>query len=116
MCKGGGPVEGRRIAHARRVDLPHKIAPHASLGGLVPKYNMPMSGSSSLLSIRSTRFVTLCGRIFHNTDPRYFPRAAYHGRTIYFCTESCLGAFHADADRFYRAHRKSNHKVEQPPK
>ncbi|HSL43755.1 MAG TPA: hypothetical protein VK897_10010 [Anaerolineales bacterium] len=53
------------------------------------------------------RFVTLCGRIFRGTDPAYFPRAPYRGRTIYFCTESCLGAFLADPDIFYRVHRNS---------
>jgi len=71
-----------------------------------------MLGVRTLLPIRSTRFVTLCGRIFLNTDPRYFPSAQYHGRTIYFCTDSCLGAFRADPERFYRAHRKSNHEPE----
>ncbi len=69
-----------------------------------------MSGSSPLLPVRSTRFVTLCGRIFHNTDPQYFPSAQYRGRTIYFCTDSCLGAFKADPERFYSAHRRSNHR------
>jgi YHS domain-containing protein len=54
------------------------------------------------------KFVTLCGRILHDIDPQYFPRAQYRGRTIYFCTESCLGAFLADPEIFYRVHRKSN--------
>ena len=62
--------------------------------------------------IRRTHFVALCGRIFHNTDSQYFPRAEYRGRTIFFCTESCLAAFNSDPERFYRAHRKSNHKVQ----
>jgi len=53
------------------------------------------------------RFVTLCGRIFHDADPAYFPRAHYRGRTIYLCTESCLGAFLADPDIFYKVHRNS---------
>ncbi len=77
----------------------------------LPKYNRAMPDRSPLVSVRSTRFITLCGRIFHNTDPRYFPRAAFRGRTLYFCTESCLGAFVADPERFYRAHRRSNHKA-----
>lgn len=55
----------------------------------------------------SRRFVTLCGRIFRDTDPAYFPRAQYRGRTILLCTESCLGAFLADPDVFYKAHRNS---------
>ena len=53
------------------------------------------------------KFVTLCGRIFHDTDPAYFPRAEYRRRTIYLCTESCLGAFLADPDIFYKVHRNS---------
>ena len=53
------------------------------------------------------RFVTLCGRIFHDADPAYYPRTEYRGRTIYFCTEACLDAFLADPDIFYRAHRNS---------
>ncbi len=69
-----------------------------------------MSRRPGLLQIRPTHFVTLCGRIFHNTDSSYFPRAEHRGRTIYFCTESCLGAFLADREKFYRAHRNSNHK------
>lgn len=54
-----------------------------------------------------SRFVTLCGRNFHNTDPAYFPRLSYRGRTIYLCTESCLGAFLADPEVFYKVHRNS---------
>lgn len=58
-------------------------------------------------SQKHPRFVTLCGRIFRDTDPAYFPRAQYRGRTIYLCTESCLGAFLADPDVFYKVHRNS---------
>ena len=53
------------------------------------------------------RFVTLCGRILQDTDASYFPRAEYRGRTIYLCTQTCLEAFLADPDRFYKAHRNS---------
>jgi len=53
------------------------------------------------------KFVTLCGRIFRDTDPDYFPRAQYRGKTILLCTESCLGAFLADPDIFYKVHRNS---------
>jgi len=56
---------------------------------------------------RPHKFVTLCGRIFRDADPAYFPRAEYHGRTIYLCTEACLGAFLADPDIFYKVHRNS---------
>ncbi|MCJ7434125.1 MAG: hypothetical protein MUO77_11620 [Anaerolineales bacterium] len=56
-----------------------------------------------------TRFVTLCGRIIH-AAPAYFPHAEYRGWTIYLCTESCLGAFLADPDAFYKVHRKSGKK------
>ena len=53
------------------------------------------------------QFVTLCGRIFRDTDSAYYPRAQYRGRMILFCTESCVGAFLADSDIFYRVHRNS---------
>ena len=53
------------------------------------------------------RFVTLCGRNFRDTDPAYFPRVEYRGKTIYLCTESCRGAFLADPDIFYKVHRNS---------
>ena len=53
------------------------------------------------------RFVTLCGRKFRDTDPVYFPRLEYRGRTIYLCTEACRGAFLADPDVFYKVHRNS---------
>ena len=62
-----------------------------------------------------TRFVTLCGRKFRDTDPAYFPRVPYRGRTIYLCTESCLGAFLADPHIFYKVHRnaeKGKHDLE----
>ena len=50
-------------------------------------------------------FVALCGRVFHS-DPDYFPQAEYRGRRIYLCTDSCLGAFLSDPDRFVSAHKK----------
>lgn len=53
------------------------------------------------------QFITLCGRIFRDTDPAYYPRVEYRGRTILLCTDSCLGAFRADPDLFYKAHRNS---------
>lgn len=53
------------------------------------------------------RFVTLCGRIFRDTDPAYYPRAEYRGRMILLCTDSCLGAFRSDPEAFYKAHRNS---------
>jgi hypothetical protein len=56
---------------------------------------------------RSYKFITLCGRIFRDADPAYFPHAEYRARTIYLCTESCLGAFLADPDIFYKVHRNS---------
>ena len=58
-----------------------------------------------LLSPRN--FTTLCGRILRNTDPQYFPRTQYRGRTIFFCTESCRAAFLAEPDIFYKVHRTS---------
>ena len=53
------------------------------------------------------RFVTLCGRIFRDADPAYYPHVGYRDRTIYLCTESCLGAFLADPEVFYKVHRNS---------
>ena len=53
------------------------------------------------------QFVTLCGRIFRDTDPNYFPRAQHRGRMIFLCTESCLGAYLADPEIFYKVHRNS---------
>ncbi|MEO8354888.1 MAG: hypothetical protein ABI621_03155 [Chloroflexota bacterium] len=52
-------------------------------------------------------FITLCGRIFRDADPVYYPRTEYRGRTIYLCTDSCLGAFLADPDIFHKVHRNS---------
>lgn len=62
---------------------------------------------------RPKQFVTLCGRIFRDTDPAYFPRAEYRGRTILLCTDACLGAFLADPDVFYKVHRNSE--KDKPP-
>ncbi len=63
--------------------------------------------SNSFAPGKRPRFVTLCGRIFHDADPAYFPRVEYRGRAIYLCTQSCLDAFVADPDLFYKAHRNS---------
>jgi len=52
-------------------------------------------------------FITLCGRIFLDADPRYFPSARHRGRRIWFCTDSCLGAFLSDPEVFYKVHRNS---------
>lgn len=51
------------------------------------------------------RFATLCGRLFQDTDPSYFPHTEYRGRRLYLCTESCLAAFLADPGPFCKAHR-----------
>jgi len=56
---------------------------------------------------RPKGFVTLCGRIFHDADPQYFPSTQYHGRTLRLCTDACLGAFLADPEVFYKVHRNS---------
>lgn len=63
--------------------------------------------NSVLRKQESRQFVTLCGRIFRDTDSTYFPRAEHNGRTILLCTDSCLGAFLADPDIFYKVHRNS---------
>jgi YHS domain-containing protein len=48
--------------------------------------------------------LTVCGRVLTG-DPRYYPQALYRGRTLYFCTETCLEAFRDDPKRFLCAHR-----------
>ena len=53
------------------------------------------------------RFVSLCGRKFRDTDPAYYPRVEYRGRTIYLCIDSCLGTFLADPNIFYKVHQNS---------
>ncbi|NJC95727.1 MAG: hypothetical protein C3F07_01995 [Anaerolineales bacterium] len=64
----------------------------------------------------SKQFVTLCGRIFRDTDPAYYPRVQYRGRTILLCTEACLGAFLADPDIFYKVHRNSEKDKDVEPR
>jgi len=56
-------------------------------------------------------FATLCGRIYRDADPQYFPSAEHRGRKLLFCTEACLGAFLADPDLFCRVHRNSEKTV-----
>lgn len=56
---------------------------------------------------KTKQFATLCGRVFRETDPVYFPRTEYRGRMIHLCTESCLGAFLADPDLLYKVHRNT---------
>ncbi len=53
--------------------------------------------------------ITLCGRTFHTTEPRYFPQADHHQRRIIFCTLAYLEAFPADPWSFYRSHRNAEH-------
>lgn len=65
---------------------------------------MPESASQHR---ENKKFVTLCGRIFWDADPAYYPRAEYRGRTIYLCTDSCLSTFLADPAIFYKVHRNS---------
>lgn len=48
---------------------------------------------------------TVCHRTVSG-DLTYYPRAEYHGRTVYFCTEYCLRAFLADPERFHPAHSR----------
>lgn len=53
-------------------------------------------------------FATLCGRIFRDTDPQYFPSTQHRSKTIRLCTDACLGAFLADPDIFCKVHRNSD--------
>jgi YHS domain-containing protein len=63
-------------------------------------------------SVSKKGFTTLCGRVLENTDPAYFPRAKYkRDVTIYLCTESCLGAFTANPELFYKAHKKRSQQM-----
>jgi YHS domain-containing protein len=48
---------------------------------------------------------TVCHRTVTG-DLAYYPKAEYHGRTVYFCTEYCLRAFLVDPERFFPAHSK----------
>ncbi|MDP2994306.1 MAG: hypothetical protein Q8N46_04190 [Anaerolineales bacterium] len=48
---------------------------------------------------------TVCHRTIPG-DPAYYPQAEFHGRTIYFCTETCQSVFLSDPERFYAAHSK----------
>ncbi len=48
---------------------------------------------------------TVCHRTITG-DPAYYPKAEFHGRTIFFCTEICQSVFLSDPERFYVAHRK----------
>lgn len=59
------------------------------------------------------RFITLCGRIFRDTDPAFFPHTDRRGRVIYLCTQACLDALLADPEAFYRSHR--NYKKKECP-
>ncbi|HEY5271078.1 MAG TPA: hypothetical protein VII97_12115 [Anaerolineales bacterium] len=48
---------------------------------------------------------TACHRTITG-DPAFYPQAEFHGRTIYFCTETCRSVFLSDPERFYAAHSK----------
>lgn len=74
-------------------------APAAVIGG--------DDGGERLKTSSSQKFITLCGRTFRDTDPAYYPKVEYRGRTILLCTDACLGAFLADPDVFYKVHRNS---------
>jgi hypothetical protein len=57
--------------------------------------------------IKQKVFATLCGRIYRDADPQYFPTAEHRGRKLLFCTNACLGAFLADPDIFCKVHKNS---------
>lgn len=42
--------------------------------------------------------MTACGGILK--DAATYPRALYHGRQVFFCTEACLHAFEQNPDGF----------------
>ena len=48
---------------------------------------------------------TVCHRTMTG-DRSYLPQAEFHGRIIFFCTQTCLEAFQRDPDRFVAAHSR----------
>lgn len=48
---------------------------------------------------------TVCHRTITG-DLAFYPQAEFHGRIIYFCTETCQRVFLSDPERFYAAHSK----------
>jgi YHS domain-containing protein len=48
---------------------------------------------------------TICHRRIIG-DPAFYPQEDFHGRTIYFCTQTCQSVFLSDPERFYAAHSK----------
>jgi YHS domain-containing protein len=48
---------------------------------------------------------TVCHRTISG-KPVFYPQAEFHGRTFYFCTETCQSVFLSDPERFYAAHSK----------
>jgi YHS domain-containing protein len=48
---------------------------------------------------------SVCHRTIRG-DTSYYPQAVFHGRIIYFCTETCKSVFMSDPERFYSAHSK----------
>jgi YHS domain-containing protein len=48
---------------------------------------------------------TVCHRAITG-DPTFYPQAEFHGRIIYFCTETCQSVFQSDPERFYAAHSR----------
>jgi hypothetical protein len=82
--------------------LTQKLQPRA---GNTPTLTNRLINDETIIAETSdnTRFHTVCKRVFR-ANPYYFPSAEYHGKIIYFCTETCLEAFLADPERFYYAH------------
>jgi YHS domain-containing protein len=48
---------------------------------------------------------TVCHRVLTG-DTTYIPNVEFHGRLIYFCTDTCLSVFLSDPERFYNAHSR----------
>jgi YHS domain-containing protein len=48
---------------------------------------------------------TVCHRTV-TIDPAFYPQAEFHGRTIYFCSDTCQRVFLSDPECFYAAHTK----------
>ena len=78
---------------------------------MVSWYKFSMQKKQSVFSQLAQKNVVakptmLCGRGM-TAHPDYAVHEIYQGRTLYFCTESCLNAFRADPERFYCAHSKT---------
>jgi YHS domain-containing protein len=79
--------------------LPSEAQPRSSLA---PDKNQELLASQRAPD-PAQGMETVCHRMIYG-DPGYYPRANFHGRTIYFCTETCQSVFLSDPERFFAVH------------